>query len=122
MAKPIKTSKFQDLGEVINEATVADAGYAWSSFIYNSKKTKRIILHCKSTKSFEIYCVKENKDGVVDWGNAVQTGLSQTAGVYSGVTIDAATSILGYGFKIGMKNVSGDASTADFEMKMQLIG
>ena len=120
MAKKIINSKYRNLGTVISSTSIANDALATSNIIYNTQGFTKAVFHCKATQAWELWCYKYNEDGTVDWGNTIQAGLSATSGVYSGLTIDATSTICGYGIKFGMKNKSGGAA-ADFELKVQLI-
>lgn len=120
MAKKLKSKGYQDLGLLIDVTGIADEALSWSNKIYNLQHVKQIICHCLSTQAYELYVRKSNEDGVLDWGNAIATGLGATGAAYAGITIDTTTSILGYAVEFGMKNKSG-AAAANFELYVQAL-
>jgi hypothetical protein len=121
MAKKVITKEYRNLGEIINATGIADTASASSEIIYNTTHVRRIILHMQSTQSFDLYVYKIKEDGTVDWGNAISTGLSATgAGIYSGLTVDSATSVLGYACRFAMINKSGGA-VANFKLEVELL-
>jgi hypothetical protein len=120
MAKKLVSSKYRDLGLVIDATSIANDALAYSEYFYNLSTYKRFVFHCKASQAWELYCTKMQNDGTNDWGNVIATGLSATSTAYSGISIYATTSICGYGLRFGMKNKSG-AAAADFELYVQCI-
>lgn len=121
MAKKMINKVYMNLGEIINATGIADTASSTSAVIYNTSHVKRLVLHMQSSQTFDLYVYKIKEDGTIDWGNAISTGLGATGASYSGLTIDSATSVLGYACRFAMINKSGGAA-ANFKLEVELIG
>jgi hypothetical protein len=106
---------YENLGLIIDQSDVANAGVAYSQIFTNYEWANNFIFKIQSNQSYDVYLYKIT-DGITDWGNAVATGLGSTSTSYAGIT---STIPVGQAFRIGLINKSG-GDTATFKCYLEV--
>jgi hypothetical protein len=112
--------KYEDKGKIIEETSVAENAVAYSDWFTNSEWINKMIFKIKSTKPYEIYIYRRNKAEITDYGSLIIASLPASSPSYAGVSVTDEKVNVGYEFRIGIVNKSGDASTADIEAHLEV--
>lgn len=110
---------YEDLGQIINSADIANDAWAWSETFNSYHWVRNMIFQIISNTAHEIWLAKVSTDNTkVGEAILIKDSLGVTDPTYYTVTtITGENSIVGYAFKIGIRNKSG---SGDMTVKCNL--